>query len=67
MARPSSGQVASLAVALAVGGMGAGAVLVLGTGYQLAGWLVFVLSFAGWLGAALLAMREGWHRGGFDR
>ncbi|MFB6361933.1 MAG: hypothetical protein ABEH59_11510 [Halobacteriales archaeon] len=62
----NSGQVAGLAVALTVLGMVAGTALVLSSTYQQAGWLLFILSFGGWLGAALLALREGWHRGWFD-
>lgn len=65
--RPTSARFAGLAVALTVAGMLAGTVLVLATDHAPAGWLLFVLSFGGWLAAALLAMQEGWHRGWFDR
>lgn len=61
-----SGQVAGLSVGLTVLGMVTGTALVLSGTYQKAGWLLFILSFGGWLGAALLALREGWHRGWFD-
>jgi uncharacterized protein (DUF983 family) len=63
----TSGQLAGAVVALSVVGMLAGTALVLSVTYQTAGWLVFILSFAGWLAAALLALHEGWHRGAFDR
>lgn len=62
----SSGLVAGISVGVAVLGMFIGTALVLSATYQSAGWLLFVLSFGAWLGAALLALREGWHRGWFD-
>lgn len=61
-----SSRIAGLAVGLSVLGMLFGTALVLSATYQRAGWLLFILSFGGWLGAALLALREGWHRGWFD-
>lgn len=66
-ARPTSGQLAVLSVAVSVAGMLLGVWLMFGTTLNVLGWLLFILSFAGWLAAALLAMREGWHRGVFDR
>lgn len=65
--RPTAGQLVGATVGFTVFGMLAGTALVLSATYQSAGWLLFILSFGGWLGAALLAMREGWHRGWFDR
>ena len=65
--RPTSAQIAAVSVGFTVAGMLAGAALVLATDHRAVGWLLFVLSFGGWLPAALLAMREGWHRGWFDR
>jgi hypothetical protein len=62
----NSGQIPGVSVALTVLGMVAGAALVLSAAYERAGWLLFILSFGGWLGAALLALRAGWHRGWFD-
>lgn len=67
VARPTSAQIAVVSVGLTVAGMLSGTALVLVTDHREAGWLLFVLSFGGWLPAALLAMREGWHRGWFDR
>jgi uncharacterized protein (DUF983 family) len=64
--RPTTGQLVGVSVGLTVAGMLAGTALVLSATYQTAGWLVFILSFGGWLAAALFAMREGWHRGWFD-
>lgn len=63
----SSGRVAGVSVVVTVIGMLLGTALVLTATYADAGWLLFVLSFGGWLGAALLAMREGWDGGWFDR
>lgn len=65
--QPSSGQVAAGAVGLTVAGMLAGVVLLFASDYPSVGWLVFILSFGGWLTAALLALREGWRRGWFDK
>lgn len=65
--RPSSAQLAGVSVGVSVVGMVAGTALVLSATYQTAGWLLFILSFGGWLAAALLALREGWHAGWFDR
>lgn len=59
-------QLAAVTVGLTAAGMLVGMALVLTATYQIAGWLLFILSFGGWLGAALLALREGWHRGWFD-
>jgi uncharacterized protein (DUF983 family) len=67
LTRPSSGQLVGLTVGLSVAGMVAGTALVLSATFQVAGWLLFILSFGGWLAAALLALREGWHRGWFDK
>lgn len=67
VARPTSGQAAGTAVALSVLGMVGGTAMLLTATYPTAGWLLFILSFAGWLAAALLALRAGWHRGWFDR
>jgi hypothetical protein len=66
-AQLSSGHVAGAAVGLAVAGMITGVVLLFASDYPSVGWLVFILSFGGWLTAALLALREAWHRGWFDR
>ncbi len=65
--RPSLDQLAVAAVAASVVGMVVGTALLLTVSYAAIGWLLFVLSFAGWLTAALLALRAGWHRGWFDR
>lgn len=65
--RPTSAQLAGVSVGITVIGMLVGTALVLSATYQTVGWLVFILSFGGWLAAALLAMREGWHRGWFDK
>lgn len=65
--RPTSAQLVGIAVGLSVAGMVAGTGLVLSASYQAVGWLLFILSFGGWLAAALLALREGWHAGWFDR
>lgn len=67
LARPSTGRLVGVTVGLTVAGMLLGTGLLLASEYRAAGWLLFVLSFGGWLGAALLAMREGWHRGWFDK
>lgn len=67
VARPTSGQLAGASVLLSVAGMLVGVWLMFGTGRPAVGWLLFILSFAGWLAAALLALRAGWHRGWFDR
>lgn len=65
--RPTSGQLAGVAVGFTVAGMVVGTALVLTRTYQSIGWLVFILSFGGWLPAALFALREAWHQGWFDR
>lgn len=65
--RPASGSLAAVAVGVTVIGMVVGASLLFATAYRSLGWLLFMLSFGGWLAAALLALREGWHRGWFDR
>lgn len=65
--QPSSGQLAAGGVGLTIAGMAGGTVLLLASAYPSVGWLLFILSFGGWLGAALLALREGWQRGWFDR
>lgn len=65
--RPSSAQLAGVSVGVSVVGMVAGTALVLSATFQTAGWLLFILSFGGWLAAALLALREGWYAGWFDR
>lgn len=67
LSRPTAGQLVGASVGITVFGMLAGTALVLSATSQSAGWLLFILSFGGWLGAALLAMREGWHRGWFDK
>ncbi len=64
---PTSAQLAGVSVGLTVAGMLVGTGLVLSGTYQTLGWLLLILSFGGWLAAALLAMREAWHRGWFDR
>lgn len=65
--RPSAAQLVGIAVGLSIAGMLAGTALLLSTDHQGVGWLLFVLSFGGWLAAALLALREGWQAGWFDR
>ncbi|MDZ7702596.1 MAG: hypothetical protein U5J98_11360 [Halobacteriales archaeon] len=65
--RPTIDQLAAVSVAVSVVGMLVGTALLLTAAYAAIGWLLFVLSFAGWLAAALLALRAGWHRGWFDR
>lgn len=65
--RPASGSLAAVAVVFTVVGMLVGTALLFATPYRSLGWLLFMLSFGGWLAAALLALREGWHRGWFDR
>ena len=67
MAARQSTRLATVAVVGTVAGMLVGAGLLLATEHRSAGWLLFVLSFGGWLGAALLGLREGWARGWFDR
>lgn len=67
LSRPSSAQLVGIAVGLSVAGMLAGTALVLSATHQTAGWVLFILSFGAWLAAALLALREGWQRGWFDR
>ena len=65
--RPSLDQLAAASVGVSVVGMVLGTALLLTATYAAVGWLLFVLSFAGWLTAALLALRAGWHRGWFDK
>jgi uncharacterized protein (DUF983 family) len=65
--RPTLDHLAGVTVGMAVTGMLIGTALLLTATYAAVGWLLFVLSFAGWLAAALLALRAGWHRGWFDR
>lgn len=65
--RPSLDHVAAASVGLSVTGMLIGTAMLLTVTYAAVGWLLFVLSFAGWLAAALLALRAGWHHGWFDR
>lgn len=67
LSRPSPGQLVGLTVGLTVAGMVVGTALVLSATAPAAGWLLFILSFGGWLAAALLALREGWHAGWFDK
>lgn len=67
LSRPSSAQLVGVAVGFSVAGMLTGTVLVLSATHQSVGWIVFILSFGAWLSAALLALREGWQRGWFDR
>lgn len=67
LTRPSTAQLAGVSVGVSVVGMLAGTALVLSATYQVAGWLLFIVSFGSWLTAALLALREGWHAGWFDR
>ena len=65
--RPTLNQLAAVSVGVSVIGMLLGTALLLSDAYGALGWLLFVFSFAGWLAAALLALRAGWHRGWFDR
>ena len=65
--RPTIDRLAVSAVVLSVVGMLFGTALLLTGAYAAEGWLLFVLSFAGWLAAALLGLRAGWHSGWFDR
>jgi len=63
----TSSRLAGVSVGFTVVGMLFGTTLVLSSTYQSVGWMVFVLSCGNWFGAALLALREGWNRGWFDR
>ena len=65
--RPTLDHLTAASVGASVLGMLVGTAMLLTVSYAALGWLLFVLSFAGWLGAALLALRAGWHRGWFDR
>lgn len=65
--RPTPDQLAGVAVCASVVGMVVGTGLLLTATNVAVGWLLFILSFAGWLAAALFALRAGWHRGWFDK
>jgi len=61
------GTAAAVAVALTVVGMTVGTVLLLATGRTNVGWFMFLLSFGGWMFAAVAGMLLVWDSGYLDR
>ena len=59
--------IAAAAVALTVVGMTLGTVLLLATGRRDIGWFMFLLSFGGWMFAAVAGMLLVWDSGYLDR
>jgi len=59
--------VAAAAVGLTVIGMTVGTVLLLATGRTNVGWFMFLLSFGGWMFAAVAGMLLVWDSGYLDR
>ncbi|GAB7013292.1 hypothetical protein [Halolamina salina] len=58
---------AAVAVGLTVIGMTVGTILLLATGRTHVGWFMFLLSFGGWMFAAVAGMLLVWDSGYLDR